>query len=218
MMHKNIIAVTVIIIVLLVAGFSFVTARYIDKEEILRATVERETLQKQRIELMNIVAKADSEKVIYQQRVTVLEGEAVVLRAKVDSLETKRKTVQLAMRELRTTSDLEKQFMDAFPEVKMSMKITSIPVEDAPGLTVQYISVPLRFAETFLIDHQNSSYYKQQRDKLWQLDTLQQQTIALHRKITRLEEEKSAAYKQGYDSVHLNQEFEPFLLLLHRQT
>jgi hypothetical protein len=125
-----------------------------------------------------------------------------VLRAKVDSLETKRKTVQLAVRELRTSSDLEKQFMDAFPEVKMSMKITSIPVEDAPGLTVQYISVPLRFAETFLIDHQNSSYYKQQRDKLWQLDTLQQQTIALHRKITRLEEEKSAAYKQGYDSAY----------------
>jgi hypothetical protein len=93
--------------------------------------------------------------------------------------------------------------MEAFPEIKTSMKITEVPVENYPEIKLTYFSVPFRFSETFLIDHQNSENYEKQRNKFKELDSMQLSIIGLQKKIVVLEEEKSAAYKQGYDSAYV---------------
>jgi hypothetical protein len=181
----------------------FFTARYIDKEEILRVTQEKETLINQRNELEIRVSSIDSAKNAAEEKVLKLESEADSMRTKVFSLEQKRQVAQLDVRKLRTDSDLENQLMEAFPAIKTSMKIVNIPVDEASGFTLKYWAVPMRFSETFLIDQMNSTNYEKQRDKLLQLDKMNLEIIGLQKTITKLEEEKSAAFKEGYDSAYV---------------
>jgi hypothetical protein len=93
--------------------------------------------------------------------------------------------------------------METYPQIKTSMRRTLVPVEGLPNVNLDYWSVPFRFAETFLIEHQNSESYKNQRDRLKEAVTMQEQIIGLEKQIVVLEEEKSAAYKQGYDSAYV---------------
>jgi len=202
-MLKKLLIAAVAVAVLLMVGLSFITAKYIDKEEILRVTNEREQLRQQKVKLEAKVAKIDSIKQKLEEEVVDLENEADSMRAHVEYLEEDRKVAQLGVRELRTDKELENQLMEAFPEIKESMKITEVPVPDIPNFTLRYFSVPFRFAETFLIEHQNSKNYEMQRDKLKELDAMQQQIIDFEKKIVVLEEEKSAAYKKGFDSAYV---------------
>ncbi len=205
-----------VLIVLLMITLTYITVKYQDKEEILRVTQEREKLKEQRTELLAKVAKADSTKQVYEAKVSEMEREAQEMRAKVDSLENSREVAQANVRKLRTESALENELMEAFPAIKTSMKMIEVPVENFPNIKLHYFSVPFRFAETFLIDHQNSQNYEKQRDKLKDLDRMNTQITDLQKKVVLLEEEKSAAYKQGYDSAYVKyQEInEKYLALL----
>lgn len=216
-MLKKLLIAAVAVAVLLMVGLSFITAKYLDKEEILRVTREREQLQQQRVELMALVAQKDSVKRELEAQVVDLEIEAVQMRTKVDSLEDTRKEAQLSVRQLRTENDLENQLMEAYPEIKTSMKKTDVPVPGLPNMTLSYWSVPFRFAETFLIEHQNAKNYQKQRDQLKDLDETNQKIISLEKDIVVLEEEKSAAYKKGYDSAYVKYEAinEKYLTLLN---
>jgi hypothetical protein len=138
-----------------------------------------------------------------KRRCLKLESEADSMRTKVYSLEQKRQVAQLDVRKLRTDSDLENQLMEAFPAIKTSMKIVNIPVDEASGFTLKYWAVPMRFSETFLIDQMNSANYEKQRNNLLQLDKMNLEIIGLQKTITKLEEEKSAAFKEGYDSAYI---------------
>ena len=217
-MLKKLAIAGVVFGVLLMVALSFLTAKYIDKEEILRATQEREQLMKQRIELEAKVALADSAKKVYEAIVIDMELEAEEMRAKVEMLEKNREVAQMDVRRLRTESDLENQLMEAFPAIKTSMKIVDVPVEGAPNFSLRYWAVPFRFTETFLIDQQNSANYEKQRDKLMVLDEMNVEIIGLQKTITKLEEEKSIAYRQGYDSAYaMYQEInEKYLTLLNK--
>lgn len=202
MLKKVLIAVVIFAVVLMV-GLTFITAKYIDKEEILRVTQEREQLMKARDSILVLVAKKDSAKQELEKKVVDLEIEVDKVRADVDSLESVREEGQLSVRQLRTKDDLESQLMETYPEIKTSMRITEVTHPEIPSLKFHYFSVPFRYAETFLIEHQNSENYQKQRDRLKELDEMQQQVIDLQKKIVVLEEEKSAAFKTGYDSAYV---------------
>jgi len=202
MLKKLAIAVIVFAVLLLVV-LSFITAKYIDKEEILRVTQEREQLQQQRAELIALVAQKDSSKRVLEVKVIDLETEVALQRAEVDALEGARQVAQLNVRKLETTNDLENQLMETYPQIKTSMRRTLVPVEGLSNVNLEYWSVPFRFTETFLIEHQNSESYKKQRDRLKEVVTMQDQIIDLEKQIVVLEEEKSAAYKTGYDSAYV---------------
>lgn len=201
MLKKWLIA-AVIFVVLLMVGLSFLTAKYIDKEEILRVTQERQQLMKARDSILTLVAKNDSAKQVLEMKVVDLETEVDRARADVDSLENTRAEGQLNVRQLRSEDDLESQLMETYPEIKNSMRVTEVTHPEIPTLKFHYFSVPFRFAETFLIEHQNSQNYQKQRDRLNELDEMQQQVIDLQKKIVVLEEEKSAAFQSGYDSAY----------------
>jgi len=215
-MPKKLLIGVVVFAVLLLLAITYITAKYIDQEEILRVTKEREQLQQQREELLALVAEKDAQKKELEAKVGNLESEVELKRAEVDSLEGARQEAQTSVRKLRTENELENQLMEAFPEVKESMKMTEVPVDGLPGMKLHYFSVPFRFAETFLIEHQNSKNYMMQRDQLKEVDQMQQKIISLEKNIVVLEEEKTAAYKTGYDSAYvkylaINEKYEELL-------
>lgn len=202
MLKKLAIAAVVFVVVLMVI-LSFITAKYIDKEEIFRVTKEREQLQNQRTELLALVAQKDSSQKVLEAKVIDLETKVEQKQAEVESLERSRQVAQLNVRKLEITNDLEDQLMETYPQIKESMRRTEVPVEGLTGITLEYWSVPFRFAETFLIEHQNSENYENQRDKLKEVTTMQEKIIGMKEKINVLEKEKSEAYKKGYDSAYV---------------
>ncbi len=188
---------------LLMAGISYITARFIDQEEINRVKMEMVHLEAVRDSITTVVAKIDLEKKQLQGQVENLNLQANVLRDSVLSLEESRQEEQLRVRQLSTKQDLERDFIKTYPEVAYSMRIIEI---DEDGLPLEYLSVPLWFTEAFIIDHQNAASYEEQRDKLLEVDTLRTKVSALQDSVLLLEEEKSAAYKQGYDEAYARYE------------
>ena len=57
-----------------------------------------------------------------------------------------------------------------------------------------------------MIDHENAQNYKQQVGKLAALDTLNVQVIQLKDSVLVLEQQKSAAFRTGYDSAYTKYE------------
>jgi hypothetical protein len=202
-MFKKLAISAVVFAIVLMLVLSFITAKYIDKDEISRVTNEREQLKNQRTELLALVAQKDSIQKVLEEKVTDLKTKVVQKQAEVDSLEINRQVAQLNVRKLETTNDLENQLMETYPQIKESMRRTEVPVKGLTGITLEYWSVPFRFAETFLIEHQNSENYKNQRDKLKDVTSMQEKIIGMTEKITALEKEKSEAYKKGYDSAYV---------------
>jgi len=202
-MLKKLAIASVVFAVVLMVVLSFITAKYIDKEEISRVTQEREQLQQQRIDLLALVAQKDSAQKILEAKVIDLETEVTQKQAEVESLEKGRQVAQLNVRKLETTNDLENQLRETYPQIKESMRRIDVPVEGLTGITLEYWSVPFRFAETFLIEHQNSENYKDQRDKLKDVTTIQEKIIVMEKQIANFEKEKKDAYKRGYDSAYV---------------
>ncbi|MGE5860621.1 MAG: hypothetical protein ACM34J_08700, partial [Ignavibacteria bacterium] len=160
-------------------------------------------LQNQRIELLALVSKKDSIQKVLEEKVADLKSEVEQKEAEVESLEKSRQIAQLNVRKLETANDLEIQLMETYPQVKESMRRIEVPVKGLAGVTLEYWSVPFRFSETFLIEHQNSENYKNQRDRLKDVTSMQEKIIVMTEKITVLEKEKSEAYKNGYDSAYV---------------
>lgn len=193
---------------IILAAVAIAGAYYLGSEknekEIARVKQQVQGMKQQRDSIKTLVALKDSLQNILQKRVAELETDAGHLREQVKALEELRKEKQLNVRRLKTPDDLKNKFAKTFPELpedKIKLFEEYIPAAD---LSVKYFGVPLWFSETFIIDHQNSLSYKQQKDKLQDLDSLNVQVIALNKQVLVLEKEKSEAYKVGYDSAYAN--------------
>jgi len=199
-LEKLLIAISVFAIVLMLA-LTYLTARFIDHEEILQAKAEAEQLRASRDSLLTEVTKRDSLQRELQTEVSDLRSAADTLRAHVFELEQERAENQLTVRNLRRKEDLQQRFRETFPEVASSdWGVTEVFNENA-NLDIEYLLTPLWFAETFIIDHQNAKSFEAQRDTLMVLDSLQTQVIALQDTIFRLEEKNKLAYQDGYNEA-----------------
>ncbi len=201
MLKKLLIGVAAFAVILMVA-LSYITARFVDKEEIMRTKLEMARLRAMRDSIFTVVAIKDSMQKLLQNQVSSLQTETNVLRDQVALLEEIRKTEQLSVRNLRRREDLQRRLEQTYPEMAHSdWGVTEVFNEEA-GVGIEYLLVPLWFSETFIIEHQNSESYKKQRDKLMLVDSLQTTIVALKDSVFHLEQEKSAAYKAGYDEAY----------------
>ncbi len=179
---------------------TWITARYVDKEEIMRVERERARLQVVRDSLYSVVAIKDSMQKILQKDIDLLQTQAQTLRAQVDLLEEARQRMQLSVRNIRKKEDLQARLRETFPEMAYSQwGVTE--VFDDTGVGIEYLLVPLWFSETFIIDHQDALNYRRQVDKLKQLDSLNVVVDALQDSLLALEVAKSQAYKAGFDDA-----------------
>lgn len=199
-LKKGLITVSVIA-GLLAVTLSFILGRGIDREEIQRARLEMQELRASRDSIKAIVSLKDSLQAILSSQVKQLEAETTRLRDEVEVLEEERKENQLTVRNIRKKEDLQVKLASTFPEMAQSdWGVTEVYNEDAE-IGIEYLLVPLWFSETFIIDHQNSISYREQRDKLELVDTLNQQVVVLQDSLFTLEREKAVAYQMGYEEA-----------------
>jgi hypothetical protein len=205
---KNVNVWLLVVILLLAGGLFYVWGRAQNQKEIARVELEREHMKATRDSLISIVDAREEEIQSLEVQIESQLLTANLLRAEVDSLEETRAAAQLSVRMLRQPADLTRRFEDTFPEVAgSSWGVTEIYDPEIDG-SFDYIILPLWFSETFIIDHQNSLNFEDQRDKLRDLDTLNQQVIALKDSVIYLERENKLAYRFGY-----NEAYEKYLAL-----
>jgi hypothetical protein len=131
------------------------------------------------------------------------EAEANRLRDSVAALERRRAAHQLTVRRIRTVGVLQDRLRAAFPELSASAwGLTTIPLDDADTLGIEYLLVPAWFAETFVIDHRNAEAWRAQKDRLLAVDSLRLAITTLQDSVTRLEAANAAAYEGGYRAAY----------------
>ncbi len=199
MLKKALVGVSIFAVTVMLA-LSWITARYVDQEEIRRAERERAEMKAMRDSLYAVVAVKDSMQKILQRDIEVLRSEANTLRDQVHLLEQIRASQQLSVRNIRKKEDLQARLRETFPEMAYS-RWGVTEVFDESGVGIEYLLVPLWFSETFIIDHQNAQNYLKQRDKLLELDSLQVAVDVLQDSLLVLEREKSLAYRAGFDDA-----------------
>ena len=208
---KNALILVSIIALLLVLGATYFGARGINKERIAQLEKDLVVVQARRDSIQTVVAYKDSLQNLIRGQVDIMMQEANRLRDDVARLEAERQEQELDVRRLDSFEAVEAKFLETFPDLNNRAEIVLVPL---PGLPrpLKYIRMPLAVTETFVIDHQDALSYRAQRDTLLALDLLQTEVIALKDSLIVLEEEKSAAYKFGYDDAFsryeaLNQEY-----------
>lgn len=186
---------------LLAISLSYILGRGIDREEIQRAQLEMQELRASRDSIKAIVSLKDSLQMIMSSQVKQLESEAEHLREEVQVLEDERRENQLTVRSIRKKEDLQDRLLETFPEMAQSDWGVKEVYNEENDIHIEYLLVPLWFSETFIIDHQNSISYREQRDKLVSVDSLNQRVIVLQDSLFTLEREKSEAFQMGYEEA-----------------
>ena len=197
---KLLIALGAVAVVLLVVVANLI-AQLGGQEKIHQAEVEAAQVRAQRDSITAVVAARDSMRQVVEVQAVQLTGEANDLRVQVAAAEQARATAQLGVRRLRTSEATEQRFRETFPEFSEAMRVTEVAPPEDPAFSIKYIMVPSNFAQTFIIDHQNSASFEAQRDSLRVLDSLNLEIIALKDSITHLVELNADAYRVGYDSA-----------------
>lgn len=201
-MTRPLIVVGALCIILLV-GFTYVSARLADRAAISRAQDRMLALTQEHDSILAFARSRDSMQSRLQDSVSRLTTQNEALRDSVRNLETERRAAVLSIRRLQQTPELQARVAAVFPEVAHSSRwgITEL-YDEKEKVSLEYIVFPAWFAETFLIDHENAENYRAQRDKLATLDTLNLQVFRLKDSVLVLEQQKSAAFRIGYDSAY----------------
>ncbi len=192
-----------LIVVSIIAGILAIVVTYlwagnINREEIHRAELEMQQLRASRDSIKAVVAFKDSLQSLMHAQLKELQVQTDLLRNQVEQLEKARAREQLTVRSIRKKGELQKKFLNTFPELAHSDWGVTEVLNKENGITIKYLLVPLWFSETFIIDHQNAILYKKQRDKLILVDSLQQQVSILKDSLLVLEQQKAEAYRNGY--------------------
>jgi hypothetical protein len=203
---KNLLIAAGIFVVVLLLALTYLTARYVDQEAIHRAETEMQQMRLSRDSVLTVVAVKDSLQGILQLKVGTLQAEAKTLLGRVDELERERQAKQLDVRRTKQTDELLVKVREIFPPLKTTPLPITERYDEKEKLSLQYLGIPVWFAETFLINEMNAESYKKQRDKLLVVDSLRQETIALKDSVLTLEREKAQAYKRGYDDAYAKYE------------
>lgn len=200
MVKKLLIAVSIIAVVLMVV-LSYISGRYLNQAEISAARQQMQQLTTTKDSIDRIIAAKDSAQEQLSLRIKTLESTLDETRNNVDSLETVREVKQLDVRDIRTPKDLMVKIAETFPEMASSDWGVTDVYNKKYDVSIEYLLVPLAFAETFIIDKYNSANYRQQRDSLLMVDSLNRQVSSLQNNVLTLERDKTEAYKFGYNDA-----------------
>jgi hypothetical protein len=124
------------------------------------------------------------------------------VQAAVRRLERARRSSALSVRRIRKTSALQARLDSTFPEMARSnWGMTTIPYEPGDTLGLEYFVIPAWFTETFLIDHENAEFWREQKDKLLAVDSLRVPVATLQDSIAVLHAQNTFALQTGYDNA-----------------
>lgn len=201
MLKKFAIFAAVVAVTTMVA-LSFITARFIDQEEILRVQNERQELIDRNAELNSKVDNLTAEQEALNADIDLRNAEIEQHKTTIAQLEKERRENQLKVRSLRTEDELENKFAKAFPAVTGARFFGITQIEDADeGITLPYYVIPAWFVSTFIEDNTNATTHLKEIEEYKANEALYGSVIDLKDKVLKLEAEKSAAWKEGYDDA-----------------
>jgi len=188
-------------------ALAYVTARFVDKDEILRAQNELHAVKQQRLELEKKVGVLSEQQAALKAEVQVKATEIAENKKMIARLEQARENDQLKVRQLRTANDLERKFMETYPAVAKADNVGIAQLPNKKGtLTLDYMVVPAWFSETFIIEHEAKQVLEEELVQFRANEKLYGNVIELSRRVLSLEEEKTAAYQQGYEVAYARYE------------
>src|SRR5262245_45158663 len=114
---KKFLIILGVVSVLLLVGFTYVSARFVDRGKIAQLQTEQAQLTRQRESILAFARTRDSLQAILADSVHVLTTQTSALRDTVRQLETARQATVLSIRRLRQTSELQARVASVFPEV-----------------------------------------------------------------------------------------------------
>jgi len=201
-MPKSFMTTLIIIVLILLVAFAYFGGLWQNKDRIHQAEIDMERMRSMRDSLETVVAFRDSIEKVLNVQIDMYKDNAERLRSEVDRLEEERKEKQLSVRRLRKKEDLQKRLRDTFPEMAASQWGTTEVYNEESDIKLEYLLIPLWFSETFIIDHQNAESYLKQKYKLLEVDSLNQNIIALKDSVIILKNKNIEAYRDGYEYAY----------------
>lgn len=196
---SRVLAVVTVVLIGVVGYAAYQTARLWAQEEIRSVEEEARAVRAQRDSILIANEVRDSIGAELDAVADSLGAETDFLRARVEEMEAERAEQQLAVWQLRTADDTEREFAQVYPEFAPAMRATELVTDD--GDSIRYIMLPTNFARSFMVFRQNSDAFEAQRDSLLVLDEKNVQIIELQDSIQVLTAANADALRIGYDSA-----------------
>ena len=213
-MLKNFAIFAAVLAVTTMVALAFISARYIDKEEILRVETQMEELQQQKSALETHVEELDQKQAELNQTIQSKNEEIAANKNAIAQLEQEKANKQLAVRRLNTEDELENSFAKTYPQVvdAKNFGIVQMSIDEELNLKLPYYVIPAWFTETFVIEHNAMLTYKAQIETYKANEALYGSVLELKDQVLKLETEKTTAYYTGYEEAYqkyelLNQEY-----------
>ncbi|WP_045860729.1 hypothetical protein [Teredinibacter purpureus] len=207
-MLKRFAIFTALVAVCTMVALAYVTARFIDKEEILRAQNEMQALKKERDQLGIKVSQLTEKEAELNQLLHTKSQEIAINKQRITQLEEQRQSNQVSVRMLRGSDAQFKKFVNTFPEVAAAsgVGVTKVIVNEELNLGIDYLAFPLGFAQTFVIEHEAFETLKAEVAVYRQNEALYGSVIELKDEVISLKEEKATAYREGYETAYARYE------------
>jgi len=191
------------LILLGLAGMSVYNTFFWNTGEIARVQADAERLASERDSLEAAVRERDERQLALLAERDAYVAEAARLRDSVHLIERRRAEREVTLRRVRTVGALQDTLRTAFPELgDKGWGLATVPLDAGDTLGLEVLMVPAWFAETFVIDHRNAESWREQRDRLLGVDSLQLHAAQLQDSIVRLERANRLAYAAGYEAAY----------------
>lgn len=202
-MIKKIILSLIALAIATAISLAVITARNIDKKEIERVNAELVALKQQKQQLEAKVTELDAKQQQLNTTIDEKNTEITINKQQIAKLEKQRDSQQFAVRRLTTENALEQSFATTFPQVinAANFGIIKLPIKKKSKILLPYYVIPAWFTETFIIEHNNMLAYKAEIKEFKRNEALYGDVITLKSEVLKLESEKTAAYKEGYDEA-----------------
>ena len=142
-MLRKFVFFSIALLVTTLLALSYITGRYLDKEQLQRVQAEMAELTQEKINLEARVLQLDEQQVALHQKIESKNSEIAHNKMEIVKLETVRDEQKLGVRRLRTEDALEKSFATAYPQVidAKNFGIVNMPIDNTLELTLDRKSV-----------------------------------------------------------------------------
>ena len=190
-----------ILLIIFAAGYVNQYTAVKNAVEIARVRQELADLVTEKTGIENRVGELEAEQIIDRAIIKEKETEIAANQAEIERLEVANEAAWLDVRTLDQGPELVQEFMNTWPVFARmrDVGVTQIPDED--GDPFPYFVLPLGSLRTFIIEHNNLANVELRLQEYRNNEALYGDIIEASARITQLEEEKTAAYKEGYESA-----------------
>ena len=173
----------------------------------------------EKTQLENKVQGLESQVVATEALVDQKNSEIANLTTAIAEEKEKRNTQQLTTRLIDNDNDLLDVFKKAYPEFSHANNFGIVQLlDDVNQVTIPYLSIPLYFADAFIVEHEQLASYQVTEEKYGEVVTAYEEVTKLKDAITLLEKQRAEAWSEGYaNGYKLYTETKDELLTCYKQ-